>query len=439
MTKRYQPWGRFPKADHQVLEINSRFDPIPLPAVGSVLPFGLGRSYGDSCVNNGNTIISCQKLNRFIDFDPSTGILSAEAGVSLQDIVETFVPKGWFLPVSPGTKFVTLGGAIANDIHGKNHHRSGTFGRHVRRFGLVRSNGERLVCSPTDSPDLFNATIGGLGLTGLITWAEIELKPVKSGFLDTSTIKFRNLQEFFDVSAEYEPKYEYTVSWVDCTSKGNNLGRGLFMAGNFSEREKHYLPQPPKGLNLTFPIDAPSFALNPFSVKAFNELYYQKQRSRIVEKLSYYDSFFYPLDAILHWNRLYGNRGFFQYQLVVPYDDKKIIESIFKLITDFGKASFLAVLKTFGDLASPGMMSFPKPGVTLALDFPNDGPSTFHLMEKLDEVVRNAGGCVYPAKDARMSPESFKKYFPMWQEFSEYVDPRFSSSFWRRVTAGESI
>lgn len=431
--KRYESWGRYPSARQEVRFIDAPHAELPLPSGNqSILPFGLGRSYGDSCLNDGNYLVDCARLDNFISFDPSTGVLRAEAGVSLATILRTFMPKGWFLPVTPGTKFVTLGGAVANDIHGKNHHCAGTFGRHVRSFGLRRSTGEHLTCSPEENTELFNATIAGLGLTGLITWVEIELHQVHGPYLDTRTVKFRNLDEFFDVSAENDSAYEFNVSWVDCTSTGPRLGRGLFMAGNFSKRSG---TSGHTERAVTFPCDAPSWLLNPLTMQSFNFLYYNKQRTRIVDALTHYEPFFYPLDAILDWNRMYGKRGFFQYQFVVPFDgDRSVIHEIFRVITQSKRGSFLAVLKMFGDLPSPGLMSFPRKGITLALDFPNEGQPTLALMEELDKIVVGSGGAVYPAKDARMSAATFRTSFPRWQDFSNYIDPRFSSSFWRRVT-----
>ena len=426
-------WGRYPRPQNQnALTIRSLAEPLTLPASSqTVLPYGLGRSYGDSCLNDENLVIPMAGFDHFISFDPNTGVLRAEAGTSLATILEIFAPKGWFLPVSPGTKFVTLGGAVANDIHGKNHHVAGTFGRHVRRFELLRSTGERLICSPTENKELFCATIAGLGLTGLMTWIEIELIPIRSPYLDTRTTKFRNLDEFFDISKESDALFEYSVSWVDCTSEGDQLGRGLFMAGNFSDKNK---PAKRANLSLPFPCEAPGWLLNSLFMKSFNTLYYNKQRSRVVDGLTHYEPFFYPLDAILNWNRMYGRRGFFQYQLVVPFEqDRSIIKEIFARITRSKRASFLAVLKTFGDITSPGMLSFPRKGVTLALDFPNDGAPTRKLMDELDLIVFAAGGSLYAAKDARMSPDAFKASYPRWQEFSSHIDPAFSSSLWRRV------
>jgi len=279
---------------------------------------------------------------------------------------------------------------------------------------------------------MYAATIGGMGLTGLITWAEVKLIPIKSAYLDTRTTKFRNLDEFFDISRESDSLFEYSVSWVDCTSQGANLGRGLFMAGNFSSRSKGGKRRSP---SIPFPIEAPSWLLNSFFMKTFNCLYYNKQLSREVNGLTHYEPFFYPLDSILNWNRMYGTRGFFQYQFVVPFEqDRGIIKEIFTRITASKRASFLAVLKTFGDIASPGMMSFPRKGVTLALDFPNQGTPTLELMSALDSVVLQAGGTLYPAKDARMTPGGFRASYPRLEEFKKYVDPGFSSSLWRRVS-----
>jgi FAD/FMN-containing dehydrogenase len=434
-TREFLSWGRYPRpADQAALMIRSLSDPLPRTAESkTLLAYGLGRSYGDSCLNDGNFIIPMAGFDNFISFDPTTGILRAEAGVSLAEILSTFVPKGWFLPVSPGTKFVTLGGAIANDIHGKNHHVAGTFGRHVKRLELLRSTGERLICSPSENRELFGATVAGLGLTGLITWVEVQLIPIRSSYIDTRTTKFRNLDEFFDISKESDALFEYSVSWVDCTSEGENLGRGLFMAGNFSERTK---PNKRRDLSLPFPCEAPGWLLNSLFMKSFNTVYYNKQLGRVVNGLTHYEPFFYPLDAILNWNRMYGRRGFFQYQLVVPFEqDRSIIKDIFKRIAKSKRASFLAVLKTFGDITSPGILSFPRKGVTLALDFPNDGAPTLKLMDDLDSIVFGAGGALYAAKDARMSHRSFLASYPGYQEFSQYIDPAFSSSFWRRVNS----
>lgn len=434
----FQSWGRYPPARQSILQLRWASDALPLPATGGVtlLPYGQGRSYGDSCLNDGGTLLLTQGLDRFIHFDRDGGLLRCEAGVTLAEILRLIIPQGWFLPVTPGTQFVSVGGAIANDVHGKNHHRAGTFGCHVTRFELLRSDGRRLVCSPQENAEWFAATVGGLGLTGLITWAEIRLRPIANPFIATETIRFANLDEFFELSAAAEADYEYTVAWLDCLASGRRFGRGLFMRGNHAAQQLSGLPPVSKPKNRPFPFDAPNWMLNNLSIRAFNLAYYHRQRSKTASSLSHFAPFFYPLDAILAWNRIYGRRGFLQYQCVVPDDSgHTVIRSILEKIVASGQGSFLSVLKTFGDVPSPGLLSFPRKGVTLALDFPMRGAGTLELLNELDVIVRQAGGAVYPAKDARMSPESFQAYYPRWQEFSQYIDPEFSSSFWRRVTA----
>jgi FAD/FMN-containing dehydrogenase len=435
-TKQPRSWGRYPRVAHAWVEpLYWRSD---LPDLSNsdhpVLPYGYGRSYGDSCLNENGVLLDTGHLNRFISFDEETGVLCCEAGVSLADILEVMVPRGWFIPVSPGTKFVSVGGAIANDVHGKNHHRSGTFGRHVVRLKLLRSNGERIVCSPETNADLFAATIGGLGLTGLILWAEIRLKPIVNPFIAMQRIRFSSLTEFMELSTQADRQYEYTVSWVDLLVGGDALCRGIFMCGNHDTSQARAKQLPQKKLPLSVPFDFPAMALNPLTVKAFNELYYHAQLGKKVEKVVSWDSFFYPLDAIQHWNRMYGRRGFLQYQFVVPFEHGyESMKDILERIRRSGEGSFLTVLKQFGDIPSPGMLSFPRPGLTLALDFAFRGQQTLRLLDDLDTIVREGGGAVYPAKDARMSGSSFQVFYPRWQEFAHYVDPRFSSSFWRRV------
>lgn len=434
----FQSWGRYPLARQNTLQLRWAGDALPMPAAGSdtLLPYGQGRSYGDSCLNDGGTLLLTEGLGRFIHFDRAEGLLCCEAGVTLAEILRLIVPQGWFLPVTPGTQFVSVGGAIANDVHGKNHHRAGTFGCHVARFELLRSDGSRLICSPQENAEWFAATVGGLGLTGLITWAEIRLKPIANPFIAVETIRFANLDEFFELSASAEADYEYTVAWLDCLAGGRHFGRGLFMQGNHAAPQLSGLPAISEPQRRPFPFNAPNWMLNNLSIRAFNFAYYHHQRSKTASALRHFAPFFYPLDAILAWNRIYGRRGFLQYQCVVPDDGgHTVIRSIIEKIVATGQGSFLSVLKTFGDVPSPGLLSFPRKGVTLALDFPMHGDSTLALLNVLDVIVRQAGGGVYPAKDARMSPESFQAYYPRWQEFSQYLDPKFSSGFWRRVTA----
>ncbi len=435
--KRYESWGRDPKAKHAL--IVPMFWRCELPCFDiferPVLPFGQGRSYGDSCLNDGGVLIDASPLRRFMAFDEERGILRCEAGVTLADILELVVPRGWFPSVTPGTRYVSVGGAIANDVHGKNHHRAGTFGCHVRQFELLASTGERLLCSPTRNTELFQATIGGLGLTGLILWAEVQLKPISSPLIGMESIRFAALEEFLELSALSDKDYEYTVAWVDCLAQGKKMGRGVFIRGNHAaepERQMSAWAKKPRTARLCF--DAPAFLLNRLTVKAFNAAYYYAQIQKRVQKVVHYETFFYPLDAVQGWNRLYGKRGFLQYQCVVPHDDGDgAIRGLLTRIARSGMAAFLAVLKIFGSVPSPGMLSFPRPGVTLAVDFPYQGARTLQLLEELDEMVLARGGAVYPAKDARMSAQCFQMSFPRWREFTRFIDPQFSSSFWRRV------
>lgn len=431
MTTR-ESWGRFPKTHSEIFDFIWQHQLPSFESNKCYLPYGLGRSYGDSCLNDGGVLVDCSAMNKIISFDSQKGVIKAQAGLSIDELLNVIVPKGWFVPVTPGTRFVTLGGAVANDVHGKNHHVAGTFGRHVKSLCLLRSSGQKVSCSLDSNTDLFKATVAGLGLTGIILWVELQLKPIKSALIDYEAEKFTCLDEFFHISAGSSEKFEYTVAWLDCVSTGKDFGRGIFMRGNHSEFGDLKASPPPA---LAIPLDAPSFALNKFSVMAFNTLYYAKQRERLVKKFLPYGPFFYPLDAVKHWNRIYGKRGFFQFQCVVPKGDH--LDPIKKLLTKIvasGQGSFLAVLKEFGDLSSPGMLSFPRAGVTLCLDFANNGASTVELLKSLDQMTADFGGALYPAKDALMNPSNFKKYFPAWQEFSKYTDPLFSSSFWRRVT-----
>ncbi|GIK64589.1 MAG: FAD-linked oxidase [Chloroflexota bacterium] len=434
--KQYKSWGRYPTVEHKAIhQIHWRSD---LPDVNqfeeTVLPYGYGRSYGDSCLNEGGILLDTSYMQQFMVFDAEQGLVRCEAGVSLEQVLEVIVPCGWFLPVTPGTKFVSIGGAIANDVHGKNHHRAGTFGCHVTQFELVRSDGT-YICSPTENAELFRATIGGLGLTGIITWAEFKLKRIPSPLIDQEKIRFANLDEFFAISAEMDQRFEYLMSWSDCLSGGDSMGRGIFMAGNFYDPPLGAEPSTKK-LKPFVPFDLPSIALNTLSVKAFNAVLYRVPLGKRVRSIVHYEPFYYPLDAINNWYRLYGKRGFLQYQLVVPFEgDNEPIREVYRRIAQSGEGSFLVVLKAFGDIVSPGMMSFPMPGVTLALDFAFNGEKTLKLLDELDMIVREAKGRVYPAKDARMSPENFRAYYPQWEEFAHYIDPKFSSSFWRRVTA----
>jgi L-gulonolactone oxidase len=398
----------------------------------SCLAVGLRRSYGDSCLNSDGVLIETTRLNRFMSFDPGSGTLRAEAGASLADILSLVVPHGLFLPTTPGTRFVTLGGAVANDVHGKNHHGAGTFGRHVRAIGMLRSDGARLVLSPTERSELFGATIGGLGLTGIIEWVEIGLVPVASAWLDVETIPFPSLDAFWDIARASARTHEHTVAWIDCIASGTALGRGIFSRANWragDDRTAH-----DDGSWKRVPVDAPAALLNAWTIGALNEAYFRLQKRRTSVRAEHYAHFFYPLDAIADWNRLYGRPGMYQYQCVIPLPvQQHAVRALLGEIVASGEASFLAVLKTFGGLPSPGLLSFPREGATLALDFPNRGASTLQLMERLDAIVRDAAGALYPAKDGRMSADMFRLGYPSWERFRPHIDPAFESDLWRRV------
>jgi FAD/FMN-containing dehydrogenase len=405
-------WGRYPPANH-LAEAPVVWRDQTLPPQRPLLAYGQGRSYGDCCLNDGGALIPTGFLDRFISFDAVSGVLRCEAGITLGEVLALAAPRGWFLPVVPGTKHVSVGGAIANDIHGKNHHRAGSFGRHVRRFELLRSSG-RLECAPGD--ELFAATVGGLGLTGLITWAEIQLRRIPGPAVRSESIPFKTLDEFFALSDESDGKCEYTVAWFDVLRS-----RGIFFRGDHAEGPK----RAPRG-KLVVPFALP--LVNDLTVQAFNEAYYAAQKLGRRSRLDHFDRFFFPLDGVAQWNRLYGKKGFMQFQCVVP------TREAFAALMEVAPPSPLTVLKKFGDLTSPGILSFPRPGFTLAVDVPNRGAETYALYLRLERIAVDAGGALYPAKDARMSPKTFARSYPRREEFERHIDPAFSSSFWRRVT-----
>lgn len=424
-------WGNVIKDTYEIVPLSSRYSPFPSPAThSSVLPYGNGRSYGDSCLNTGAALIPTRSLDHFIRMDAEQGIITCEAGTLLDEILQLTVPLNWFVPVTPGTRYVTLGGAIANDVHGKNHHRAGTIARHIVQFELLRSDGQRLICSPTENPEWFNATLGGLGLTGIITWASLQLRRIANPGMQVETIRFANLDEFLALQSESDRDFEYTVSWVDCLGKGSQLGRGLFQRANHAS-EGTSVP-PVKSRELGVPVAPPFSLINAASLRLFNTVYYHRPQSR--HSVQRFEPFFYPLDGINNWNRLYGPRGMYQYQCVIPTESgREATADLLNTIARSGQGSFLAVLKTFGDLPSPGLLSFPRPGITLALDFPNRGAQLERLFVEMDAIVAAAGGRLYPAKDGRMPARLFRSGFQRWQEFTRFIDPRCSSTFWRRV------
>lgn len=429
-------WGRiehyphdvgFPRHQDELVSILAECGPLQRLGVG------LARSYGDSVLNPDGALIDMTGLDRVLAFDVESGLLRAEAGLSLDELLQIVVPHGWFLATTPGTRFVTLGGAVANDVHGKNHHAAGSFGCSVRRLGLWRSDGSYHELEREQKSPLFRATIGGLGLTGLIAWVEVDLVRIPGAYLIVERLPFAGIGEFFRF-AEESSAFEHTVAWIDCANGGRSLGRGIFQRANWSAGP---LAVHSSRLKAMMPVEAPSNALNSLSVRAFNAVYYRMQKYGQALSSRHYGNFFYPLDAIGGWNRLYGRRGFYQYQCVVPPETAEAsVGEMVRQIATAGAGSFLAVLKTFGSRSSGGMISFPRTGATLALDFPNRGQKTLELLARLDSVVREAGGRLYPAKDGRMPAAMFAAgYAEELPAFREHVDPGFSSKFWRRVSA----
>nr|WP_319565120.1 FAD-binding oxidoreductase [uncultured Rhodoferax sp.] len=390
--------------------------------------YGNGRSYGDVCLNPDGVLWHTIGLDHLVAFDRSTGRLVCESGVLLRDIQRLVIPWGWILPITPGTQLVTVGGAIANDVHGKNHHALGSFGDHVQRIRLLRTDGQIIECSSQNHSDWFAATVGGVGLTGIIVHAEIQLSRVVGPWMTTETVPYANLGEFFQLVNESKADWQHAVAWIDCFSAS---GRGLFMRGNpidVGDRPE------PNGRMLTMPFVPSASLVNPLTLQAFNMAYFHLKKRQAGCATMHYESFFYPLDRLLEWNRIYGLKGFFQYQSVVPKEVMQdATQAMLNEIARAGEGSFLAVLKTFGDRQPVGMMSFPRPGITLAMDFPNRGGRTKKLFERLDAVVREAGGRIYLAKDACMSRELFEAGYPHLNEFLKYRDPGISSGLSRRL------
>jgi decaprenylphospho-beta-D-ribofuranose 2-oxidase len=405
---------------------------------------GLGRSYGDAAISSEGVTLLIERLNRLLAFDPASGELRCESGVTIEDLLNHFLPRGFFPPVTPGTKYVTIGGALAADVHGKSHHKDGSFSRHVNWFNLLLASGETVRCSRQERPELFWATLGGMGLTGIITDVSLQMKPVESGYVSVDYEKAPNLDAALERFENSDEQYTHSVAWIDCLTRGASLGRSVLMRGNWA-RESDLPPRLAAGpLNLKasarmgVPFDAPGFLLNPLSVKVFNAVFYHRHRTgRNI--LVPYEPFFYPLDKIRNWNRLYGKRGFLQYQCVLPYKGgREGLIRILELLSSEGHASFLAVLKRFGEAEGGQLLSFPRPGYTLAVDLPRDGERQDRLLENLDRVVLEGGGRVYLAKDARLSAETFQGMYPearRWLEIKRRIDPerRFTSALSNRL------
>lgn len=410
-------WGNYPIVDvnlknFSTLEELNSF----LSKNNEMISRGLGRCYGDSSLSK--NVLSILRFNRILAFNPSTGEATCEAGISLKEILDTFVPKSWFLPVVPGTKFVTLGGAIASDIHGKNHHLEGSMSRYITSLEVLLSDGSTIECSSTVNNDLFWSTCGGMGLTGIILRATIKLKPIETAYIKQKETRCKNLEE---IMIAFEKSYHipYSVAWIDCLAQGNNLGRSILITGEHAKlvdlpsNLKPLISPTKRTLNIAF--DLPNNFLNNTTVKMFNFFYYHRASVNSKEKIVDYDTFFFPLDKIHSWNKIYGKRGFTQYQFVIPKISSKAgIGEVLTKVSQTGQPSFLAVLKLFGK--QDNLISFPKEGYTLSLDFSITN-KLFPFLDELDKIVIKYGGRIYLAKDVRMNKETFYSGYPNIEKF----------------------
>lgn len=442
LTTNLSGWGRYPLQSCE-LERPERYADLYSIAPSQVAR-GQGRSYGDAALNENGRILLTERVNRLLEFDVKRGIMRAEAGATLAEILEVIVPKGWFLPVTPGTKFVSLGGCVAADVHGKNHHHDGSFGDHVLAIELFIADGSRVACSPSENAEFFWATVGGMGLTGIIGEVTLKLIPIQSAQMMVRHHAATNLEQMFSLMQDTTIDDRYAVAWIDSMARGAQLGKGVAMCGHHATKDEvpnnFHSPSKSKG-NRSIPFDFPSWMLNPSSISIFNALYYQREGGKRAPFLSDYDPYFYPLDAIGKWNRMYGKRGFVQYQCVIPDNTAfQGIKALLQKLTESRRPSFLAVLKRLGS-EGKGLLSFPMAGYTLALDLPIRDNSLFVLLTELDEIVLQHGGRVYLAKDARLSADSFRAMYPRysaWLKIKNAVDPnnKFSSSLSRRLGIG---
>jgi decaprenylphospho-beta-D-ribofuranose 2-oxidase len=398
---------------------------------GGVIPRGLGRSYNNAAQSAGGLVLSTARLNRIISLDPATGVAVCEAGTSLEQLMAAGLPHGWFVPVSPGTRQVTIGGAIAADVHGKNHHVAGSFAGHVREFSLVLPSGESKTVTPGGEPELFWATAGGMGLTGFITRAAVQLKKVDTSLVKVDTVRTADIDETMRELTEHDAKYGYTVAWSDSMATGAGLGRSVITSGDFAAVGD----LPPSARDQPFDFDPrarigapdafPPGLLNRRTIRLANELWYRKAPKRREGEIQTISQFFHPLDGIRNWNRVYGPGGFRQYQYVLPFGQEKAVRRSFEMVSALPAPSFVTVLKRFGD-GDPGFLSFPRPGWTLALDFPARTPALLPLLDRLDRLVMEHGGRVYLAKDGHVARRAFEAMYPDAAEFRKIraeIDP----------------
>ena len=439
-------WGHTAPSVAQVAE---PAEPADLPGLlraapqRGVIARGLGRSYNNAAQNGGGLVIRTTRMNRILDIDADRGLVTCEAGASLEQLMTTMLPLGWFVPVSPGTRQVTVGGAIAADVHGKNHHVAGSFAVHVPAFDLLTSGGQVRHVTPGSDPDLFWATAGGMGLTGIILRATVAMKQVPTSRVRVDTVRTADIDETMAYLSDTDSAYDYTVAWSDCLARGGSLGRSVITSGSFAALDD--LPAKDRGDRYAFrpgalaaaPPVFPTGLVNRRTVALLNEAWYRKAPKRRIGEIQTIGAFFHPLDGIRNWNRVYGPAGFLQYQYVVPFGQEAAVRRSFERISQAGAPSFVTVLKRFGN-GDPGLMSFPMPGWTLALDFPARTPGLAELLDGLDGLVLDAGGRVYLAKDSRVQPGALARMYPRLEEFRKVcaqVDPggMFVSDLARRL------
>lgn len=427
MKKEIANWGNYPVLLTEEKKFSFTDDLKRYVAGNSgFIARGNGRCYGDASLEA--KTVCTTRFNKILSFDTEKGIFECQSGITLDHVLEVIVPKGWFLPVTPGTKFITIGGAIASDVHGKNHHVDGCFSHHVMEMDVMLGNGDVITCGPNLNRDLFEATCGGMGLTGIITRAKFDLKKIETSYIRQKQVKAENLDELIRLFDEYKD-YTYSVAWIDCLKQGKGFGRSILILGEhateaeLTPRQKKAPLALPRKKQITFPFNLPSWVLNSFTVRAFNLLYYTKNFKKQINNTVSYEPFFYPLDAILSWNRGYGKKGFIQYQFVLPLESKEGLVKIMNAINSKGLGSFLAVLKIFGK--QDDLISFPMEGYTLALDFPvRKGLFTF--LDELDKIVLEYGGRLYMSKDARMKPEILRagyKHLPRFLDILKKYNP----------------
>lgn len=422
MKKTIANWGNYPRVEAEERSFSFLEQLTESIDKEDWICRGNGRCYGDASL--APHVVSTLKFDKVLAFNKVLGVFETQSGITLDKVLEIIVPHGWFLPVTPGTKYITIGGAVASDVHGKNHHVDGSFSNHILEMDVMLSDGKIITCSALQNSDLFWATCGGMGLTGVITRVRFSLKKIETAFIKQKQIKATNLEHVLELFEAYKA-YTYSVAWIDCLKKGSGFGRSILIVGehatlqDIEENKRDASLKQPSTRTISFPGYLPSFALNKYTVRAFNYLYYHKNLKAELNSICSYEPFFYPLDSILSWNRGYGKRGFVQYQFVLPLESKKGLEIILKRISDKGLGSFLAVLKVFGEQES--LISFPTKGYTLALDFPVRN-GLFEFLDELDALVLEYGGRIYLSKDARMKPDMFWRSYPNAKSFISILE-----------------